>query len=36
VRGKKFPGPEHGWSLDEAVLRSLKDRLAAIRSGQDS
>ena len=34
VRGKQFPGPEHGWSLDEGVLRSLKDRIAAIRSGQ--
>ena len=34
VRGKQFPGPEHGWSLDEGVLRSLKDRIAAIRAGQ--
>jgi len=34
VRGKQFPGPEHGWSLDEGVRRALKERIAAIRSGQ--
>jgi 3-methyl-2-oxobutanoate hydroxymethyltransferase len=34
VRGKQFPGPEHGWSLDEGVRRALKDRITAIRSGQ--
>jgi len=34
VRGKQFPGPEHGWSLDESVRRALKDRIAAIRAGQ--
>lgn len=33
VRGKQFPGPEHGWSLDEGVRRALKDRIAAIRGG---
>lgn len=33
VRARRFPAAEHGWSLDDAVIRALKDRLAAIRSG---
>lgn len=33
IRAKQFPAPEHSASLDDAVIRTLKDRLAAIRSG---
>jgi len=36
VRAKRFPAPEHGTSLDEAVARALKDRLSAIRTRPQS
>ena len=32
VRARRFPTAEHGWSVDDGVIRSLKDRLSAIRS----
>lgn len=32
VRGKQFPAPEHGTSIEEGVIRALKDRVAAIRA----
>lgn len=32
IRAKRFPASEHATSIDEAVLRSLKERLSAIRS----
>ena len=32
VRARRFPAAEQGWSLDEAVVRALKDRLSAFRS----
>jgi hypothetical protein len=33
VRGRRYPRPEHGYSIDEAELAEFRSELAALHAG---